>query len=104
MSEAAELTATPQSGTYPLLVSDLTALGMEESIKLSWKNPAYATFESVRVLRGDSAPVLNPDDPSALLIYEGDAEEFEDQGLAFDTAYTYSIFTRDSQHGFSRPP
>lgn len=83
----------------PANVKDFTASPKEDYIKFQWGNPADGDFDSVRILRSKNFFPLDPLDGE--LVYEGQGEEFEDRSAEKETAYFYSIFSRDKNGNYS---
>lgn len=83
----------------PANAKDFTASPKEDYIKFQWGNPADSDFDSVRILRSKNFFPLDPLDGE--LVYEGQGEEFEDRSAEKETAYFYSIFSRDKNGNYS---
>jgi len=83
----------------PSDVGAFTATAWDGQIGLSWTNPPELDFEGVRILRKESGPPANAGDGD--LVYEGDAEEYVDTGLANGTTYFYSAFSYDYAPNYS---
>ncbi len=69
------------------------------SINLSWSNPSFVGFQSVRIVRSSSSFPTSP--TSGQLIYQGTAESFEDTDIDFDTTYYYTAFVRNNNGDYS---
>ncbi len=88
--------------TVPFTVpnaSDLRATPDTERILVSWNNPVYFPFESVRLVRSDS---FYPSDPTdGEIVYEGRGEVYEDVNVKAGTRYFYALFVKDDAGRFS---
>ncbi len=70
-----------------------------KEVFLSWQNPNYSKFLSVRVIRSSRGIPENPND--GVVIYEGTGESVVDQGVELDVSYFYAAFVRSEDDGFS---
>lgn len=76
--------------------------GGDGDVALSWTDPADADFKSTRILRGDGALPVGPEDPNAVVVYEGAGDsELQDVGLAHGTTAYYGAYAVDENQNWS---
>ncbi|HEY4514721.1 MAG TPA: hypothetical protein VJJ22_01015 [Candidatus Paceibacterota bacterium] len=72
-----------------------------KAISLTWKNPTVTDFDIVRIVRSTTFFPQSPTDGQ--IIYEGDAEDFDDYDVTVGPLYYYSHFARDVGGNWSSP-
>lgn len=88
--------------TGPAAPADLAAeSGADGDVMLSWVDPSDADFAYTRVLRREGEDPVGPDDPDALVVYEGTDGEFHDTGIADGTEVHYAAFAVDENLNWS---
>ncbi len=70
-----------------------------EEIDLSWTNPDFPEFASVRIMRSTSFFPTNPS--SGDLVYTGSGESAVDNDVEPGTTYYYAIFVRNTNGDYS---
>ncbi len=84
--------------TPPQNVTNLYAIGNEQTINLSWNNPNL-DFDEVRIVRSDK---FYPQDLfDGKIIYEGSDEQFPDTDVIYGKWYYYTLFVKDSFGNYS---
>ena len=85
--------------TPPASVSNFQAVGIDETIELSWNNPIDEDFDAVRLVRSDHFFPENPFDGK--VVYEGVGTRVVDTNVEVGVTYYYSVFTRDRSGNYS---
>lgn len=75
--------------------------GTDGDVALSWTNPADADFAYTRIVRSMDAQPTGPDDPAAVVVYEGAGTGFEDVGLAAGSTAYYAAYAVDGDVNWS---
>lgn len=84
--------------TPPQNVTNLYAIGNDQTINLSWVNPKI-DFDEVRIVRSDK---FYPKDlVDGKIIYEGRDERFVDTDVIYGKVYYYTLFAKDSSGNYS---
>lgn len=90
----ADQPAAPVPHGPPDAVTDVSAAGAIGSLTLSWRNPTQS-FAAVVIRRvASTVPPTTPDVGD--LVYTGSAESVKVDGLASNTIYTFTFFTRNA--------
>lgn len=89
--------------TAPGQVTNLNAKSAVTSVSLSWDNPVDPDLASVLVRRtnGPTAPAT-PEQGTPVALPSGKATSVHDKGLAANTQYSYSVFTKDGSGNVNR--
>ncbi len=80
-------------------VSNFTGSYSGGTIHLSWQNPVFPRFVSVRLVRQTGSAPNSP--TSGQLMYEGTAESFDDTNVTAGERYYYTIFVKDTRGNYS---
>jgi chitodextrinase len=83
------------SGTTVMAPSSFTAIGAKEQILLNWQNPTAQDFVKVKIFRKLNISPTSPTDATAVLVYEGTAQQFIDTGLGNGLVYYYALYSYD---------
>ncbi len=75
--------------------------GNDGDVSLSWTDPTDADFVSTRLLRSTDGQPDGPDDPDAVVVYEGTDGAFDDVGLPSGTTAYYAAFSVDENQNWS---
>ena len=70
-----------------------------EEINLSWNNPNFAEFDSIRIIRGNGFFPTGPTD--GILIYSGPGESAVDNNVTPGNTYYYAAFVRSNTGDYS---
>ncbi|MGD8811315.1 MAG: PQQ-dependent sugar dehydrogenase [Thioalkalispiraceae bacterium] len=89
----------PVDTTPPAAVSGFSAVAIDQSVNLSWNNPADSDFAGVIIRRSTSGNPASATDGSA--VYNGGGTTTTDAGLSNGTTYYYSIFAYDEVPNYS---
>lgn len=82
----------------PENVRNLRAVGDEQKITLTWKNP-ITDFDSVRIVRSDKTYPRDISDGK--VVYEGSGERFVDTDVVQGVFYYYTVFSKDKSDNYS---
>ena len=87
--------------TSPAQPKNFKLLPADKQIMLIWENPKDNDFVRVKILRkiGSSPSFYN--DSSAVVVYEGDGEQYTDINLDNTATYYYAIFAYDNVPNYS---
>jgi len=98
--------ATIDNGSceYPMTIPNVTNFSANYSsaqtrVNLTWSNPSFAEFTSVRVVRQTGSIPSDPND--GLLIYDGAGESVTDAMVAPEQTYFYVAFVRAVNNNYS---
>lgn len=88
--------------TGPAAPADFSAEnGADGDALLSWIDPSDPDFAYTRILRREGVDPVGPEDPDALVVYEGTDGEFHDTGIADSTEVHYAAFAVDENLNWS---
>ncbi|OHA89568.1 MAG: hypothetical protein A2741_00625 [Candidatus Zambryskibacteria bacterium RIFCSPHIGHO2_01_FULL_43_27] len=79
--------------------TNFVAVPKDSSIALNWNNPIDPRFDEVRLVRGEGFYPSDPNDGEVL--YEGSAEDFEDENVVIGERYYYALFAKDGAGTYS---
>ncbi|MCX8007308.1 MAG: S8 family serine peptidase [Coriobacteriia bacterium] len=86
----------------PAAPTDLQAAdGGDGDALVSWVDPSDSDFDYTRLLRREGADPTGPDDPEAVIVYEGRDGEFHDTGLTDGTEVHYAAYAVDENLNWS---
>lgn len=80
-------------------VRDFKATAQIEDILLTWKNPSFIDFDSVRIVKSEK--FFPRDISDGQTIYIGAGESFLDKDVEIGKTYYYSIFAKDKNGNYS---
>ncbi len=83
------------SGNTVVAPSSFTAIGAKGQILLNWQNPTSQDFVKVKIFRKLNISPSSPTDATAVLVYEGTAQQFIDTGLENGLIYYYALYSYD---------
>ncbi len=100
LTESTFTTLPPNDETPPGIVTGLTAVRDGNDIVLTWQNPRDPDYDHVRVVRSE---LFYPsDEADGWVVFDGDAREARDKGVAVPGARLfYSVFTYDEKGNIS---
>lgn len=82
--------------------SNFSASPRVGSVALAWSNPAEHDFARVRVLARTDASPTGPNDPSAILVYEGNGASATHSGLQPGVPVYYGVFATNTLGSWSQ--
>jgi len=101
-SAAATDSATPADTTPPADVTGFNASdGDDSQVTLMWTNPPDADFQGVNILRKEGAFPSGPQDPSAIVVYDGSGTTSTDTNVTNGITYYYVAYAYDEVPNYS---
>lgn len=86
----------------PAAPADLEAVdGGDGDAFVTWTVPSDPDLDYTRLLRKEGEDPTGPDDPDAIIVYEGKEGEFHDVGIADGTEVHYAAFAVDENCNWS---
>jgi hypothetical protein len=93
------VTGKAEDLSAPANVKNFKAVVKQNAVSLSWTNPSDTDFNFTRIVRSTT---FFPTDPyNGQVVFEGQAENFEDKNVIPGVLYYYSAFTRDTNGNYS---
>lgn len=85
-------------------VSNLNIATGTSFLSLSWINPSLSfvpDFAGVKVLRKTVTNATTPTDNTATVVYNGTAQNYNDNSVVLNTMYYYTVFSYDQSFNYS---